>query len=632
VPIFGAKRRVYSMNEENRTVLRILCIEDNPLDRELLRRQLDRELGWDDLRFELHFAGTLGEAIMYARSQAVDVCVVDLVLPDSRGVETLHAIRSVMPNVAVVVVTGDTDLLTVRQSMYANVQGYLVKGEFASSALVRTVLAAWERSLLERRLAETMDQFRRLQAQYRALLEFLPDAVIMTDAEERILYLNPAAQELLGRSAGELLGQVLPHTFGGHSSDVVIPHRDGRLRYAVLRTERAIVEGQPVVLYFLHDVTDRRAVELEQRQRERSELLGLLASGIAHDLNNLLSPIMLGVQTLLRLDSDERVQKVLMMIEQSAKRSAELIRQVLSYARTNDTDLQAVRPYDVVEDAVRSFRSSIPPTIELNVSGGDPSIPPIYADRLQLFQLLLNLLRNAREAIGSSGGSISVSVTTANPDDPRLMGRGIAQTKYVVFQVSDTGCGIPEHIRPHIFEPFFTTKPKGEGTGLGLYTVLTIVKRHRGTIHIDSAVGLGTTVSVFLPQVETTANNARAVLIVSPSATLRQLVGATLGAVGFDIVEASSVSEALGMFINAVGNIEIVVADDDRLLDGIEKIRTIKELKPEIRIVLLCSMLAQQSIAELESTVIDRFVAKPFTDQMLLEAVGSLVGHHWSEP
>lgn len=602
--------------------LRILCIEDHPLDRQILSRQLKRSGVWDDLAFDVHFASTLGEAVMNARTREPDICIVDLYLPDSHGIETLHAIRRILPHCAIVVVTADDDTAMLRNAIYANVQGYLVKGEYTAPALLRTLLAAWERAQLERQLAETTDQLRQAQAQYRALLEFLPDAVIMTDATGRILYLNAAAQELLGRSSGELIGEELTRPFGStdYTTDLAIPQRDGRLRYAVMRMQRAIVSGKDVTIYFLHDVTERRRREQQQLDRQRNDVLGMLASGIAHDINNLLSPIMLGVQTLQRTASDERIRKVLSMIEQSAKRGAELVRQVLSYARSQDLHREPIRPADLIQELLRSFRPLLPPRIELAVNEPEPDVPPFVADRTQVFQALSNLVSNAADELHERGGTITVTAYCAKPDDPRLSAKGLGQGAYVVFEIADTGGGIPEENRSRIFEPFITTKPNRPG--LGLYTVLTIVKRHRGTIDIESSAD-GTRVSLFFPVGQDHTVGQTAVLVASPSVTMRHLVIATLEAAGYTALEAASPAEALATFIANANNIDIVLADDsDNVPFPLEKLRAMKELKPELRIIFVCSLLERQSLAELEDKVVTAFLAKPFTDTMLLETLG----------
>ncbi len=609
------------------TTLRILCIEDHPLDREILRRQFQEVGHWGELSPSVLFAASLGEAIHIAQHEPIDVCVVDLLLPDSKGVETLYALRQIFPTAAIVVVSSDNDLLTLRQSVYANVHGYLVKGEYTPGALVRSILAAWERSQLERRLAETTNELHRTQAQYHALLEYLPDAVIMTDQKGRILYLNPAAQVLLGRSSGELIGEELAHLDHalGSYQDIVLPHRDGHLRYAVVRTQRAILSEQEVMLYFLHDVTERRQLEQHLLDRQRTELLGVLASGIAHDLNNLLSPIMLGVQTLLRTMTDERCQRVLMMIEQSARRGAELVRQVLGFARMQDIRREHLFPQQIISEVLANLQSQIPPNITVDTSGIDSAAPPLYADRMQVMQVLSNLITNALDAMGERGGTLRLGCYRTTSHDARLTSKGITDTAYVAFDVCDTGEGIPKDIRTRIFEPFFTTRPNA--TGLGLYTVLTIVKRHQGTIHVDSTPGAGTCVSVFFPLSESAIPRRAVVLIVSPSATVRNLVRTSLDAVGFGVLEASTPSEALGLFIRAGNGVDLIIADDDENVPiDADKLRTIKDLKPNVRIILLCSIIVQQSLAELEGNIVDAFLPKPCTDQMLLDAIAAIVG------
>ncbi|MCX7930251.1 MAG: ATP-binding protein [Chlorobi bacterium] len=611
------------MNDRPRR-LRVLCIEDHPLDREILRRQLEQSHVVDDTKFDIHFAPTLGEAIMLMQSRdAFDVCIVDLYLPDSRGIETLHALRKFAQDVAIVVVTGDSDVAMLRQAIYANVHSYLVKGEYSSGAIGRAILAAWERAQLERRVAEATELVRQSQAQYRALIEFLPDAVIMTNADGRILYLNPAAQELLGRTSGELVGEeLLSPRRVGISGDIVIARSDGHLRYVVLRTQYAVVDGKHVHLYFLHDVTERRTLETQLRAFQRSELLGVLASGIAHDLNNLLAPIMLGVQTLLRMPHDQRTGKVLSMIEQSARRGADLIKQMLSYARSQDGQQhQPIAPARLVADVLRLHASRIPASITVDTSGLADDAPTFYADYNQMIQILLNLFANAIDAIGDQEGKIRLAAYRTESTDPRLVDKGISDTSYLVFEVADTGHGIPEEVRTRIFEPFFTTRQGA--AGLGLYTVLAIVKRHRGTLHVESSSGKGTCVSVFFPLEETAQHATKTtVLVVSPSTTVRNLVRTTLEDVGAKVLEASTTAEALTTFIKVSSEVDIIVADDDEHIRiDTDKLSAIKQLKPNIHIVALCPLIVDEHVVALDGTVVDTFIPKPFTDRMILDAL-----------
>ncbi len=305
------------------------------------------------------------------------------------------------------------------------------------------------------------------------------------------------------------------------------------MRYAALRTQRAIVSGQDVLIYFLHDVTQRRRQENEHIERQRNDVLGMIASGIAHDINNLLSPIMLGVQTLLRTASDERTRNVLAMIEHSAKRGAEFVRQVLSFSRSIDTNYELVHPADILEDMERYYRRMFPPTVELVTRHSPNHIPPIIADRDQLMQALGCLVSNAADALDDTGGTVSVAVYAAPVDDPRLTAKGLGGNSYVVFEVSDTGHGIPEDIRPTMFEPFVTTKPNRPG--LGLFTVRTIVKRHRGAIDVESNQN-GTRVSLFFPTNHIHDPHHAGVLVVTPSATLRHLITATLEAASYRVL------------------------------------------------------------------------------------------------
>ncbi|GIV56457.1 MAG: hypothetical protein KatS3mg040_1225 [Candidatus Kapaibacterium sp.] len=281
---------------------------------------------------------------------------------------------------------------------------------------------------------------------------------------------------------------------------------------------------------------------------------------------------------------------------------------------------EPIRPAEVLQEVASTFRPVLPSTIELVVNQPAPDIPPVIADRAQVVQALSNLVSNAADELHKRGGTITLAAYRAMPEDPRLTTRGLGDGSYVVLEVADTGGGIPEEIRSTLFEPFVTTKP--DHPGLGLYTVLTIVKRHRGTIDVESNPA-GTRVSLFFPIGQEHPVGQTAVLIASPSATVRNLVAATLEDAGYTVLEAASPAEALATFIGNASRVDIVLADDtDSIPFPLDKLRAMKELKPELGIILLCSLLERQSLAELEEKVVTAFLAKPFSDTMLLETLG----------
>nr|WP_286177615.1 ATP-binding protein [Rhodopirellula sp. JC639] len=355
--------------------------------------------------------------------------------------------------------------------------------------------------------------------QHEALLAEIPDPIHVLDAGGRIVYWNRGAQQLFGYSVDEAIG----HTAGDllrivppqDESDNVHRHdydnaprwsgelhataKDGtRLRIERRRT-RLFDEDESIgdVIFDL-DLVARTKLQQVERRRQRLESLGALAGGIAHDLNNLLTPILMSGKMLQRdnphIDRSALVETIVL----GASRGADLISQLLTFARGGDGVRQPIRLQAFLPEIVSIIQRTLPGGIELRLDI-EPDLPDISGDETEISQVVMNLAINARDAMAESGtlgieASLmtltterSFSYTTLQPGD------------YVVISVSDTGTGIPVDIRDRIFEPFFSTKPRGQGTGLGLSTSIGIVKSHHGAIGLQSTVGKGTTVSVILP-------------------------------------------------------------------------------------------------------------------------------------
>ncbi|QEG00392.1 Blue-light-activated protein [Stieleria maiorica] len=355
--------------------------------------------------------------------------------------------------------------------------------------------------------------------QHEALLAEIPDPIHVLDASGRIVYWNRGAQQLFGYSAGEAIGHtagdllriVPPKDESGnvHSNDYENAPRwsgelhatakDGtRLRIERRRT-RLFDEGESIgdVIFDL-DLVARTKLQQVERRRQRLESLGALAGGIAHDLNNLLTPILMSGKMLQRDNPNIDRSALVETIVVGASRGADLIAQLLTFARGGDGVRQPIRLQAFLPEIVAIIERTLPAGIQLRLNI-EPDLPDISGDETEISQVVMNLAINARDAMAESGtlgieASLmtlvterSFSYTTLQPGD------------YVVISVSDTGTGIPVAIRDRIFDPFFSTKPRGQGTGLGLSTSIGIVKSHNGAIGLQSTVGKGTTVSVILP-------------------------------------------------------------------------------------------------------------------------------------
>jgi PAS domain S-box-containing protein len=365
------------------------------------------------------------------------------------------------------------------------------------------------------------DDLRESERRFRDILANLHLTAMMLDTDARITYCNDELLRLTGWNLDEVLGkswfevfipeqstETLSETFADliadrprawHHENEILTRSGKRLRIqwnnSVLRSASGEVIGTASIG---EDVTERKRLEKHALRAQRLESLGTLAGGIAHDLNNLLMPILMGVAMLKRFEPGERSMKAIENIEKSVKRGSDLAKQVLLFARGGEASRDTVQVEDVVREVEAMALSTFPKRIELAITI-ERHLWPVTGDATQLTQVLLNLCVNARDAM-PHGGRISIEAENVHitPQCAQML-RRVTPGPYVKLEVTDTGEGIPMEIIDQIFDPFFTTKELGKGTGLGLSTTQGIVTKHGGFVTVDSTVGSGTSFNVYFP-------------------------------------------------------------------------------------------------------------------------------------
>jgi two-component system cell cycle sensor histidine kinase/response regulator CckA len=414
----------------------------------------------------------------------------------------------------------------------------------------------------------------------------------------------------------------------GGANDYVIKDRPKRLIPAARRA--------------LEDVKLRRQrqeTDEQMRRVQRLENIGMLAAGIAHDFNNILAPVLMGIpllRTALTSESDERI---LASIERSAERGAGLVRQILGFGRGVTGEPQLIQPkhliYEIIEVMARTFPKSI--RIESNISS---DLWPMKVNPTQLHQVLLNLCVNARDAM-PQGGTLRIRASNKPLDQMSASAMaGVQPGPYLLFEVSDTGTGIPPEVVAKMWDPFFTTKEVGKGTGLGLATVKGIIGEHHGNITLQTHPGQGTTFQIILPaepdNVSVVTDSASAViprgrgeliLVVDDDANLREVAGATLVGHGYRVLAAADGTEGLALFAPRSLEIRLVLTDLDMPnLDGSAMTKVMRALNPAIR-VLTVSGSSDVEEARRRISPNGAFLAKPFTAESLLRNVNDLLSH-----
>lgn len=491
-------------------------------------------------------------------------------------------------------------------------------------------------------------------AQKAALLDLATDAIVVRDLEGRVLFWNKGAERIYGWKAEEALGhsaqELLDKMPDGYEAAVKAVLKAGEwtgelekrnrageaitldCRWTLVRDE----QGQPIsVLCIETNATEKKKLETQLLRSQRMESIGTLAGGIAHDLNNVLAPIMVSIQMLRENARDTETAKVLGILEKSAERGAELIKQVLVFGRGIQGQRVEVNLTRLIRELQVIVREVFPKNIEFEFRIGRKSAD-VIGDPTQLHQVFLNLCVNARDAM-PHGGKLTVGVDNAILTEADVLANPDARIgPQVVVSIADNGTGIPPAIRERIFEPFFTTKGPGKGTGLGLSTVLGIVRSHGGFITVASELGRGSTFKVYLPANESAnvsdstalqssglpRGNGELILLVDDEESVRSVVQITLELSGYRVITAINGAEALTLYTEQPNEISLVLTDMSMpVMDGLALIRALKKLNPDVRIIASSGYGSDSTTAEARNAGIRQFISKPYTAEALVETI-----------
>ena len=383
-------------------------------------------------------------------------------------------------------------------------------------------------------------------------------------------------------------------------------------------------EGKEEILVVSTDVTEQKELERQLLRMQRLETVGLLASGIAHDLNNVLAPILMASQNLLNEITDEGQADLLRSVEASARRGGTLVHQILSFARGTEGERLPLQIKQLLHEFQKVAKDTFPRSIQIVTQFGK-NIGSVVANRTQLYQAIMNLCVNARDAM-PDGGILQIEASNVTLDET-FVGRfpPAAPGEYVLLRITDNGIGIAENVVDKIFDPFFTTKEAGKGTGLGLSTVLGIVKRHAGFLEVTSKLGKGTRFSVYLPAIESSnaigssvtppvlpSGNGKLVLIVDDERVMRDITASTLRKSGYQILTASDGTEGFALFTQHKHDISVVVTDLSMpYMDGSKMIRALFQIDPKVKVIAASGMNEEFKLPEILKRKIP-FLKKPF--------------------
>ncbi len=491
-------------------------------------------------------------------------------------------------------------------------------------------------------------------AQQAALIDAASDAIMVRGLDRRIQFWSRGAEALYGWSRGEAVGRDVTELLvadpdqlaraelavlegSSWSGELQLRAKDGDVLTVLARwTLMCDAAGTPEALLVIDtDITERRRLELQFLRAQRLESLGTLAAGIAHDLNNVLTPITMSLELLAEAVPTQDGRALVEVLRASAQRGAALVEQVLGFARGAEARRARLQPLALAREVQRIVEETFPRSIAFELTAS--AAPwPIEADATQLHQVLLNLCVNARDAM-PAGGSLTVAIENFVVDEVYAgLNVGARAGPYVVIRVEDTGCGIPPERQERIFEPFFTTKEPGHGTGLGLSTCFSIVQAHGGFMHVYSEVGKGTKFKVFLPasasseaQASATVEQSRLprghgelILIVEDEAEVREVASKALERFGYRVLLAAHGAEAVALYAEHRGEIAAVLTDMNMpIMDGPATIVALKSLDPSVLVIGSSGLRANGKVAKAIGAGVEHFVPKPYTASALLETL-----------
>ena len=483
-----------------------------------------------------------------------------------------------------------------------------------------------------------------------ALLDKSRDAILVIDLNNRCTYWNKSAEALYGWAAREVCGktadQILfrDRAYFERAKALTLQHgeftdqscaiaKDDKpvtveTRWNVVRDD----EGRPKsILIVSTDITEKKRIEEQFLRTQRMESIGTLAGGIAHDLNNVLAPIMMSVEMLKEKFKDDSSRRMLSILETSAKRGAGMVKQVLTFARGVDGERVLLQPKHIIKDIAKIIHDTFPKTVKLKLAVSE-SLWPILGDATQLHQVLLNLTVNARDAL-PNGGSITITgencIVTELSEPPAP---GLKPGLYTLIKVADNGTGIPPEVLEKMWEPFYTTKEVGKGTGLGLSTVLGIIKSHNGVVKVVTETNKGTAFFVYLPAQDSANPNVvgdapkelpvgrgELILVVDDEASVLTMTKETLETFGYRVVTARDGAEAIAVYSAHRDDIRGVLTDMLMPhMDGPATIRVLKKLDPNVRIIAASGLMDAEKVKDITGLDNIAFLMKPYTAEKLL--------------
>ncbi len=631
--------------------LKVLIVEDNDRDTEAIVRALERA------GYAPDWARVDDAAAFQAQLQTeVDVILCEGGLPGFGGLEALRLLNDSGLPIPLIVVSHAQGEDAALNAIRNGAADFLRKDRLAR--LGKSIEHAIGQCRLRHEHRTMMEALRQAEARYRGIFENAIEGIFQATPEGRLLAANPALARILGyaspRETVGMVDDILGHLCSEASRRQQLRRQlevdglvtgfetqavcwDGRRTWVTLNCRTVHSETAALLEGTVEDITERKNLESQLLRAQRLESVGRLASGIAHDLNNILMPIVISPGLLRERVADAESRELIDSIEVSARRGADIVRQLLAFGRGTDGERVPVQLRALMSEMLSIVRETFPKNINLR-SALATTVRPVRGDPTQLHQVILNLCVNARDAM-PHGGELLLGLTECEVDEAMVRANtGASPGPHVVLRVADTGVGIPAEHLDKIFDPFFTTKEVGQGTGLGLSTVLGIVSSHGGFIHLESVPARGTEFRVYLPVCPSLERNepeapaptgpagrGELILLVDDERVIRQATRTMLERHGYRVVEARDGEDALERIEQHGAEVAAVVAD---LLmprmDGAELIRQLRRRPHGPVIVAMTGVGKSPKVVQVRELGV-QVLQKPFPAETLLATLARLL-------
>jgi PAS domain S-box-containing protein len=659
-------------------MLGVLIVEDS----KTLCRLLTRTFKSHGYRVETALTGY--EATAKFHQDGYEIVVLDYHLPDISGNDLLVDFREQRPDSIFVMMTTDPRPELALDWMKKGASAYVRKPFEPEYLLSLCQRARRERMLLrvEDLLEARARQLREQEERYRLVVEnqtefickWLPDMTLTFANETYCRFLGRERKDVIGkkwielipeRSRAEEESRIASTVQAGELAEAEhdICTASGEIRW-VQWINRPVSDEQGQPREFLsvgRDITERKRMEAERLQLERRllyaqklESLGMMAGGIAHDFNNLLMVVLGNLElALMRLSPGSSANRNIEQAVQASKQAADLGHQMLTYSGAHLLVDQELSLGEIVAENLHLVRAAIAKTISLDLQV-EEDLPPIMGDAGHLQQILVNLVTNAAEAIGGQPGTVVVSTGVQICDQTYLnqscLQEKPAPGKFVFLDVTDNGCGFDEETRHRLFDPFYTTKFMGRG--LGMSAVLGIVRGHRGAILVESEPGIGTTVRVLFPVMDTEPmgdgwtsvvqredadvagrqSMSGTILVVDDEKMVCDLCAEMVEHFGFRVLTAADGEESLMIFQKYADEIVCVILDLAMpRMDGVAAFESMRHIKPDVKVILSSGYNEQEAIERFAGKGLAGFIKKPYQMDALNDALGRAIGRaHWA--